>query len=112
MALADVRAIFLYAFFSDRCYSIFSWNIQFETLDGVYPHIECRNNRLLDDVDVNRGTNKNTFRFKPHLKWSQENLENEISKGTEIRVKPTEFSSRYLKAENRKKNGTKQTNQW
>ena len=100
MALANVRAIFLYAFFCDRCYSIFSWNILFETSDERYPHTECRNNRLLDDVNVNRSTNNNAFRFNACLKRCQENLEKEISEGTEIRVKPTKFSPRYLKAEN------------
>ena len=46
---------------------------------------------LLDDVVVKDGIIMNSFRLKGHVIWGQDNLEHELSEGTEIIIKGENF---------------------
>ena len=46
---------------------------------------------LLDDVEIEDGSNKNKFRLKGRLTWGQNNLENELEEGTIIVIKTEGF---------------------
>ena len=59
--------------------------------DGVYKAGKRDSYTLLDDVIVQNGIIKNSFRLEGHMIWGQENLNNEISLGTEIIIKGDGF---------------------
>ena len=71
--------------------------------DGVYEKENYGERKLLDDLIVENGKNKNAFRMYSNFKWSQEYLDDEIEKGTEILLKSLKMSPRYAKKEDRKK---------
>ena len=53
---------------------------------------------MLDDVIVERGLNKNSFRAQAHFKWQQTTLEEEVANGTFFIIKSSQFSIRYQKS--------------
>lgn len=59
--------------------------------DGDYYSGARDSYELLDDVTVKDGIILNTFRLKGHVIWGQDNLEREISEGTEIIIKGDNF---------------------
>ena len=59
--------------------------------DGTYYSGIRDSYELLDDVIVKDGIILNTFRLKGHVIWGQDNLEREISEGTEIIIKGENF---------------------
>ena len=59
--------------------------------DGEYYSGVRDSYELLDDVTVKDGIILNSFRLKGHVIWGQENLEREISEGTEIIIKGDNF---------------------
>ncbi len=69
--------------------------VRFNVPDGRYSKGIKERVELLDDVLVEDGRNKNSFRLKFESKWTQETLEDEIKKGTLFLVKKKEFSIRY-----------------
>lgn len=54
---------------------------------------------LLDNVTVKNGIFSNPFRLQAKFKWSQENLLNEIARGTRIFIRTKTFSPSYEKIE-------------
>ena len=71
--------------------------VKFNIPDKIYSKGKKKRVNLLDDVVVESGLNKNTFRIECESKWTQETLEEEIKKGTIFLVKSEDFSIRYLK---------------
>lgn len=59
--------------------------------NGFYKAGERDSYELLDDVEVKDGIILNEFRLKGHVIWGQDNLEREISEGTEIIIKGDNF---------------------
>lgn len=62
---------------------------------NVYKGIE-----LLNRIKVDDNKNLNDFTFKAHSVWSQDNLIEEIRKGTTILFKTTDLNPRYLRESN------------
>lgn len=54
---------------------------------------------LLDDAEVKNGYFVSTVKLKGKFKWSQDNLNKEISLGTKVSIKTRAFSPSYEKAE-------------
>ncbi len=59
--------------------------------DGFYEACVKDSYELLDNVEVKNGKIINAFRLKGHVIWGQENLEKEISLGTQIIIKGEGF---------------------
>ena len=59
--------------------------------DGFYNAGVRDSYELLDNVEVKNGIIVNEFRLKGHVIWGQDNLEKEISEGTEIIIKGDNF---------------------
>lgn len=60
--------------------------------DGKYSKGEKESGYfLLDDVEIENGTNKNTFRLKGRMTWGQDNLIRELDAGTVIVIKTEGF---------------------
>lgn len=73
-------------------------SMRFNLPDGTYTHSPSYKIRLLEEVVVENGRNANAFRASGHFKWSQANLEREVSEGTYFLIKSRQFSPRFQKA--------------
>lgn len=73
-------------------------SVKFNISDGAYCFKDEHKIRLLDEVIVEDGENINSFRARGHFKWSQTNLNREISEGTYIIIKSQQFSPRFQKS--------------
>lgn len=71
--------------------------------DGVYPKKEYGTKSyriiLLEDTEVKAGRFIKPVKLYGKFKWSQENLERELARGTKISIKTIAFSPSYEKAE-------------
>ena len=74
--------------------------IQFKIDDGIYSKGLYEKVELLNDVEVYEGVNKEEARLKGSFKWTQEKLDEEISKGTYFLVKTDKFSIRFQREDN------------
>ena len=72
-------------------------SVFFNIPDGEYVNDDKKKIELLDKVIVDNGTNANDFSAKGHWKWCQDNLNEEVSKGTYFLIKSKLFSPRYQK---------------
>lgn len=77
-------------------------SIKFDIPDGVYSESKNSNIELLNSVEIKDGKNINRLTLKGKFRWSQETLEEEISKQTEIIIKSNKFSPRYARNGERK----------
>ena len=73
------------------------YTVKFNIPDGIYKKGKKKRVVLLDDVIVENGSNKNSFRLEFESKWTQETLDEEIKKGTIFLVKSKDFAIRYLR---------------
>jgi len=73
------------------------YTVRFNIPDGIYKKGKKKRVVLLDDVVVENGLNKNSFRLEFESKWTQETLDEEIKKGTIFLVKSEDFAIRYLR---------------
>lgn len=73
------------------------YTVRFNIPDGIYKKGKKKRVVLLDDVVVEDGLNKNSFRLEFESKWTQETLDEEIKKGTIFLVKSEDFAIRYLR---------------
>jgi adenine-specific DNA-methyltransferase len=73
------------------------YTVRFNIPDGIYKKGKKKRVVLLDDVVVENGLNKNSFRLEFESKWAQETLDEEIKKGTIFLVKSEDFAIRYLR---------------
>jgi adenine-specific DNA-methyltransferase len=73
------------------------YTVKFNIPDGIYKKGKKKRVTLLDDVIVENGLNKNSFRLEFESKWSQETLDEEIKNGTIFLVKSEDFAIRYLR---------------
>jgi len=73
------------------------YTVRFNIPDGIYKKGKKKRVVLLDDVIVENGSNKNSFRLEFESKWTQETLDGEIKKGTIFLVKSRDFAIRYLR---------------
>ena len=77
--------------------------VQTKLADGVYPAGKYGTSsydiELLEDTEVKEGIFITPVRLLGRFKWGQENLENEILKGTIISIKTIAFSPSYDKLE-------------
>jgi adenine-specific DNA-methyltransferase len=73
------------------------YTVRFNIPDGIYKKGKKKRVVLLDDVVVENGLNKNSFRLEFESKWTQETLDEEIKKGTILLVKSEDFAIRYLR---------------
>ena len=74
--------------------------IQFKIDDGIYSKGLYEKVELLNDVEVCEGVNKEEARLKGSFKWTQEKLDEEMSKGTYFLVKTDKFSIRFQREDN------------
>ena len=72
-------------------------SIYFHLPDGTYHNTESYSIKLLKDVLVKDGVNETPLVAEGHFKWCQENLMDEIEKGTYFLIKSDKFSIRYQK---------------
>lgn len=72
--------------------------VHFNMPDGIYSNNSAYKIELLNDVEVVDGLNANEFRAVGNFKWSQANLEREVSEGTYFLIKSKQFSPRFQKA--------------
>lgn len=73
-------------------------SVHFNIQDGTYKHSNDKKIEIINSVNVLNGKNTNQFVAKGTWKWSQQTLENEISKGTYFIVKSNKFSIRYQRS--------------
>lgn len=73
-------------------------SVRFGVADGVYTDNGKYKIKLLDEVIVEGGTNRNAFRATGHFKWGQDNLQREVSEGTYFLIKTKQFSPRFQKS--------------
>ncbi len=67
-------------------------------IKGKFPEGIYHNIRLLDSLEIkNEGLYPHAFKMEGAFKWSQEYLNKQIAKGTELIVKSEKFSIRYKK---------------
>jgi len=71
--------------------------VHFNIKDGTYTHEDNHSIKLLEDVIVEDGVNKNVMKAEAHFKWGQDNLKREVSEGTYFLIKSKQFSIRYQK---------------
>ena len=69
--------------------------IKFNIQDGVYKNGSYDKIKLLDDLIVEEGLNKNTVRIEGEFVWTQDKLNQEINEGTYFIVKSDKFSIRF-----------------
>ena len=71
--------------------------------NGIYPNGEYGTKSykifLLEDTEVKEGYFVKPVKLRGKFKWSQENLDKEIARGTKISIKTIAFSPSYEKAE-------------
>ena len=65
--------------------------------NGTYLHGQYGEINVLDDIIVENGTSINAFRISGKFKWSQEYLDEEISKGVTISIKSRSLIPYYRK---------------
>ena len=78
-------------------------SVYFKIPDGTYKYNESYSIRLIDEVKVKDGVNVTPLKAEAHFKWSQNNLKEEIDKGTYFLIKSNQFSIRYQKEGKSKK---------
>jgi len=71
--------------------------VYFNIPDGKYTHKDTHSIKLLSDVVVKDGVNSTPLIAEAHYKWGQNNLKEEINKGTYFLIKSNKFSIRYQK---------------
>lgn len=76
--------------------------VKFNLKDGYYSESTDSKYLLLDEVEVKDGINNNSFRLKFRSRWSNETVQNEISKGTRFWVKTQNFAIRAIYSEGKK----------
>ena len=69
--------------------------IKFNIEDGVYHKGIYEKVELLDKLIVENGINKNVIKLSGEFKWTQEKLDEEITKGTYFLIKSNRFSIRF-----------------
>ncbi len=74
-------------------------SVHFNITDGVYKANRYHNIELVNDVNVKNGLNEEPFTAKGSWKWAQDNLDEEVKKGTYFIVKSPRFSFRYQRTE-------------
>ncbi len=72
--------------------------VRFGIEDGEYRPFENKKAALLSPVTVKDGTNVNRLVLRGEFKWSQVNLDREISTGTYFLIKSKLFSIRYQRS--------------
>ena len=70
-------------------------SIRFNISDGIYPVGKHERVELITPVSVVNGLNENEVILKGEFKWSQETLDEELTKGTFFIVKTNRFSIRF-----------------
>lgn len=75
-------------------------SVKFNLPDGTYSSSKDKKIQLVNDVIVENGLNKNSFKAIGRWKWAQENLNKEVSEGTYFLIKSSKFSVRYQKINN------------
>lgn len=65
---------------------------------GSSPKGKYGNIRLLDDIAVEDGLNKEEFRLEGKFRWLNKTLQEELSNGTKIFIKTKNFAPRYFRA--------------
>ena len=76
----------------------FPANFVFSNLkNGIYKKGIRDKIELLDDVEIENGKIKNSFRLKGHFRWKQETLNEEIKDNVFLIVKSNKFSIRYCR---------------
>ena len=73
-------------------------SVVFNIPDGIYKNKSSYKIELLDDIKVENGKNKNTFKAKGNFKWGQNNLNKEVANGTYFLIKSSQFSPRFQKS--------------
>ena len=73
-------------------------SVRFRIPDGEYEYAKGMKIKLLDKVIVKNEVNANDFAAEAHFKWGQDNLNEELKKGTYLLIKSKRFSMRYQKA--------------
>ena len=61
---------------------------------GIYEKVQLKN-----DLEIEKGKNKNEITLIGEFKWGQENLDSEIAKGTYFLIKSDKFSIRFQRVE-------------
>ena len=71
--------------------------VKIKLADGVYPKGVYDAIEVLDDIEVRGGKSVNDFRIAGKFKWSQEYLNDEISKGVTLTIKSSSLIPYYRK---------------
>ena len=73
--------------------------VKFNIRDGVYQKTETKKYKLIDNVEVFHGLNKNEFSLQFKSRWSQKKVLEEIDKGTTFWIKSENFAIRAVYGE-------------
>lgn len=79
-------------------------SVKFNMPDGIYNESSSEDYLLLDSVNVVNSRNANDFRLRFRSRWSNENVQDELSKGTTFWVKTDKFAIRAIYGEGRTAN--------
>ncbi len=71
-----------------------SGSVKFNIKDGIYKETKSKEYKLLQNVIVENGKNKNNFSLKFRSRWSAKTVLDEIEKGTTFWVKTESFAIR------------------
>lgn len=74
-------------------------SVKFNIKDGVYKETTDNKYKLLSEVIVENGKNKNSFKLKFHSRWSAAKVFEEVKKGTTYWVKSENFAIRAIYAD-------------
>jgi adenine-specific DNA-methyltransferase len=74
-------------------------SVKFNIKDGVYKETTDNKYKLLSEVIVENGKNKNDFKLKFHSRWSADKVLEEFKKGTTYWVKSVNFAIRAIYAD-------------
>jgi len=72
-------------------------SIAFKIQDGLYKPKKLQGIKILKQFKVSGGFNVDEVELEAEFKWTQENLNEELTKGTTLIVKSNKFSIRYKK---------------
>lgn len=73
--------------------------VKFNISDGIYKETTDKKYKLLNEVIVENGKNKNTFKLKFNSRWSAKKILEEVKKGTTYWVKSENFAIRAIYAD-------------
>ena len=71
-------------------------SVKFNMPDGIYDESSSEDYLLLDSVNVVNSRNANDFRLRFRSRWSNETVQDELSKGTTFWVKTDKFAIRAI----------------